>query len=76
MLLASADRCAWVRTAAMNARMALLDPSEWELNIARSKITDGRVTFIQGRAQEALHIVDRDVDAVLLCNVLAPDPAR
>jgi hypothetical protein len=61
MLLASADRCAWVRTAAMNARMALLDPSEWELNIARSKITDGR---------------DRDVDAVLLCNVLAPDPAR
>jgi ubiquinone/menaquinone biosynthesis C-methylase UbiE len=51
-------------------RVIAIDPSEWELNIARSRISDERVTFIQGRAQEALSIVQADVDAVLLCNVL------
>lgn len=51
-------------------RVISIDPSEWELNIARSRISDKRVTFIQGRAQEALSIVKTDVDAVLLCNVL------
>lgn len=47
-----------------------IDPSEWELNIARSRISDKRVTFIQGRAQDALRIVKADVDAVVLCSVL------
>ena len=51
-------------------RVIAIDPSEWELNIARSRIPDKRVTFIQGRAQEALSIVNLEVDAVLLCNVL------
>jgi ubiquinone/menaquinone biosynthesis C-methylase UbiE len=55
-------------------RVIAIDPSEWELGIARSRIADDRVTFIQGRAQEALSIVDVDVDAVLLCNVLHQVP--
>jgi ubiquinone/menaquinone biosynthesis C-methylase UbiE len=56
-------------------RVIAIDPSEWELDIARSRIADERVTFIQGRAQEALSIVNvEDVDAVLLCNVLHQVP--
>ena len=55
-------------------RVIAIDPSEWELNIARSRISDERVTFIQGKAQEALSIVKTDVDAVLLCNVLHQVP--
>ena len=55
-------------------RVIAIDPSEWELNIARSRISDERVTFIQGRAQEALRIVQVDVDSVLLCNVLHQVP--
>jgi ubiquinone/menaquinone biosynthesis C-methylase UbiE len=51
-------------------RVIAIDPSEWELNIARSRISDQRVTFIQGRAQEARSRVNAAVDAVLLCNVL------
>lgn len=51
-------------------RVIAIDPSEWELNIARSRVGDERVTFIRGTAQEALSIVHNDVDAVLLCNVL------
>lgn len=55
-------------------RVIAIDPSEFELNIARSRIHDDRVTFIQGRAQEALNIVKTAVDAVLLCNVLHQVP--
>jgi ubiquinone/menaquinone biosynthesis C-methylase UbiE len=55
-------------------RVICIDPSEWELSIAKSRIADKRVTFIQGRAQEALGIVKTDVDAVLLCNVLHQVP--
>lgn len=55
-------------------RVIAIDPSEWELDIARSRIADERVTFIKGRAQEALSIVNVDVDAVLLCNVLHQVP--
>jgi ubiquinone/menaquinone biosynthesis C-methylase UbiE len=55
---------------APNFRVICIDPSEWELNIARARISDERVTFIQGRAQEALEIVTTNADAVLLCNVL------
>jgi ubiquinone/menaquinone biosynthesis C-methylase UbiE len=51
-------------------RVIAIDPSEWELNIARARISDNRVTFIQGRAQEARGIINAEVDAVLLCNVL------
>ena len=53
-----------------NFRVIAIDPSEWELKIARSRISDERVTFVLGRAQEALDIVDVPVDAVLLCSVL------
>jgi ubiquinone/menaquinone biosynthesis C-methylase UbiE len=55
-------------------RVIAIDPSEWELNIARSRISDERVTFVQGRAQDALRIVNANVDAVLLCNVLHQVP--
>jgi ubiquinone/menaquinone biosynthesis C-methylase UbiE len=55
-------------------RVLAIDPSEWELGIARSRISDDRVTFILGRAQEALDIVKDDVHAVLLCNVLHQVP--
>ena len=55
-------------------RIIAIDPSEWELNIARSRTSDPRVTFIHGRAQEALSIVNAGVDAVLLCNVLHQVP--
>ena len=51
-------------------RVIAIDPSEWELEIARSRIRDPRVIFIQGRAQEAQRFITRDVDAVFLCNVL------
>lgn len=59
---------------APNFRVISIDPSDWELNIARSRISDNRVTFIQGRAQEALKIVKTKADAVLLCNVLHQVP--
>jgi ubiquinone/menaquinone biosynthesis C-methylase UbiE len=55
-------------------RVIAIDPSEWELSIARSRISDPRVTFIQGIAQDALKLVKIDVDAVLLCNVLHQIP--
>ncbi len=51
-------------------RVIAIDPSPWELDIARSRISSERVTFIGGRAQDALGIVSTAVDAVLLCNVL------
>lgn len=55
-------------------RVLAIDPSEWELNIARSRISDPRVTFVQGTAQEAKRLVGDVVDAVLLCNVLHQIP--
>lgn len=55
-------------------RVIAIDPSEWELAIARSRIADGRVTFVQGRAQEAAQIVKATADAVLLCSVLHQIP--
>lgn len=55
-------------------RVVAIDPSEWELSIARSRISDQRVTFVQGRAQEAVGIVKTAADAVLLCNVLHQIP--
>jgi ubiquinone/menaquinone biosynthesis C-methylase UbiE len=55
-------------------RIIAIDPSEFELSIARSRISDDRVTFFQGKAQDALSIVDAQVDAVLLCNVLHQIP--
>jgi SAM-dependent methyltransferase len=55
-------------------RVIAIDPSSYELDIARSRISDERVTFILGRAQEALTIVKDPVDAVLLCSVLHQVP--
>jgi ubiquinone/menaquinone biosynthesis C-methylase UbiE len=55
-------------------RVIAIDPSEWELKIARSRISDERVTFIVGRAQEASSIINVPVDAVLLCSVLHQVP--
>jgi ubiquinone/menaquinone biosynthesis C-methylase UbiE len=55
-------------------RVTAIDPSKWELDIARSRVLDERVTFINGRAQEALQIVKESADAVLLCNVLHQIP--
>lgn len=55
-------------------RVIAIDPSEWELNIARSRISDPRVKFVLGRAQEALSTVNDGVDAVFLCNVLHQIP--
>jgi ubiquinone/menaquinone biosynthesis C-methylase UbiE len=55
-------------------RVIAIDPSEWELDIARSRIADERVKFIQARAQEAASIVNTNVDAILLCNVLHQVP--
>jgi trans-aconitate methyltransferase len=55
-------------------RVIAIDPSPWELDIARSRISDERVTFVLGRAQEALSIVTDPVDAVFLCSVLHQVP--
>jgi ubiquinone/menaquinone biosynthesis C-methylase UbiE len=55
-------------------RVVAIDPSEWELRIAKARIADQRVTFFQGRAQEAVGTVRTGVDAVLLCSVLHQIP--
>lgn len=55
-------------------RVIAIDPSPWELEIAQSRISDERVTFILGRAQDALSIVKDPVDAVFLCSVLHQIP--
>ena len=55
-------------------RVVCIDPSQWEIGIAKSRINDKRVTFFQGRAQEALGIVKTGVDVILLCNVLHQIP--
>lgn len=54
-------------------RIFAIDPSEWELAIARERITDPRVTFVQGTAEEATAHVS-ECDAVFLCNVLHQIP--
>src|SRR5205823_2246210 len=38
------------------------------------RIADPRVKFVQARAQEAASIINIDVDAILLCNVLHQVP--
>jgi ubiquinone/menaquinone biosynthesis C-methylase UbiE len=55
-------------------RIVAVDPSEFELAIMKSRITDDRVRYVQGRAQEAAEVVPR-VDAAILCNVLHQIPA-
>jgi ubiquinone/menaquinone biosynthesis C-methylase UbiE len=55
-------------------RVNAIDPSEWELAIAKRSIADPRVSFIQGRAQEARRLIPSAVDAVFLCNVLHQIP--
>src|SRR5262245_37259509 len=55
-------------------RVIAIDPSAWELSIAQSRISDIRVTFVHGRAQEALDIVNDPIDVVLLCSVLHQVP--
>lgn len=55
-------------------RIIAVDPSVFELEIARSRISDHRVVFVEGTAQEASRIITRKVDAVLLCNVLHQIP--
>lgn len=54
-------------------RIFAIDPSEWELAIARERISDSRVTFIQGTAEEATAHVSQ-CHAVFLCNVLHQIP--
>ena len=54
-------------------RIIGIDPSEPELKIAREKITDSRVAFVQGRAQDLPDFVT-DAKVVLMCNVLHQIP--
>ena len=58
---------------APNLRVIAVDPSEFELDIMKSRVVDDRVTFIQGRAQEAAEVVP-PVDAAILCNILHQIP--
>lgn len=58
---------------APNLRIVAVDPSEFELSIMRSRINDHRVTYIQGRAQDAARLVPA-ADAAVLCNVLHQIP--
>ena len=55
-------------------RVFAIDPSQFELDIARSRIKDPRVTFIRGTAQDAATLISGDADAVLLCSVLHQIP--
>jgi len=54
-------------------RIVALEPSEFELSIMKSRITDRRVTYVQGRAQDASKTVPR-ADAAVLCSVLHQIP--
>src|SRR5262245_51310162 len=54
-------------------RITAIDPSSAELAIARALISDPRVTFVCGRAQETAQYV-RQADAVVLCNALHQIP--
>ena len=59
---------------ATDFRIIGIDPSNYELDIARSRISDKRAAFIQGRAQDVLNTVKAGVDAVVLCSVLHQVP--
>ena len=59
---------------AADFRVIGIDPSQWELDIARSRISDPRARFIQGKAQDALSIIEGEADAVILCSVLHQVP--
>jgi ubiquinone/menaquinone biosynthesis C-methylase UbiE len=59
---------------AAELRIVAVDPSEFELEIMKSRITDARVRYVQGRAQEAADVVP-PVDAAILCNILHQIPA-
>jgi len=61
------------RFPALNMRICAIEPSEAELKIARSRISDRRVTFLHARAQEALQSVQNG-DVVLLSNVIHQIP--
>lgn len=54
-------------------RVYAIDPSEWELKIAKERVSDERVVFVKGTAQEATRQVP-DCDVVFLCNVLHQIP--
>jgi len=54
-------------------RIFAIDPSEFELGIARSLIHDPRVEFLQAHAQEAVDRIS-DADAVIFCNVMHQIP--
>ncbi|HKH48378.1 MAG TPA: methyltransferase domain-containing protein [Thermoanaerobaculia bacterium] len=56
-------------TAGDGLRIVGIDPSEPELKIASKAVTDERVQFVQGRAQDLPQLV-QNVDSVLMCNVL------
>jgi tRNA (cmo5U34)-methyltransferase len=58
---------------APDLRVIAIEPSEFELDIMKSRIVDNRVTFVQGRAQEAAEVVP-PVDAAILCNILHQIP--
>lgn len=58
---------------APDLRVIAVDPSEFDLNIMKSRVIDDRVTFIQGRAQEIAEVVP-PVDVAILCNMLHQIP--
>jgi ubiquinone/menaquinone biosynthesis C-methylase UbiE len=54
-------------------RIVAVDPSPFELSIMKSRIDDRRVTYVQGRAQDAAKAIPR-ADAAVLCSVLHQIP--
>ena len=58
---------------APDLRIVAVDPSQFELSIMKSRITDPRVTYVQGRAQDAARVIP-NADAAVLCSVLHQIP--
>ena len=58
---------------APDLRIVAVEPSEFELSLMKSRITDQRVTYVQGRAQEASKVIP-NADAAVLCSVLHQIP--
>jgi ubiquinone/menaquinone biosynthesis C-methylase UbiE len=58
---------------ARDLRIVAVEPSEFELSIMKSRITDQRVTYVQGRAQEAAMLIP-NADAAVLCSVIHQIP--
>jgi ubiquinone/menaquinone biosynthesis C-methylase UbiE len=58
---------------APDLRIVAVEPSEFELSIMKSRITDRRVTYVQGRAQDASRVIPK-ADAAVLCSVLHQIP--